>query len=561
MGILASDNLWAGIDVGRHLAYFSPEVALICTMLAIVATPIVLGRDARTIGAVAAVGIIVSGILAVRVAMLTSAEGPLSGLTTTPSAGMLVADNIAAFFKILLIVFLGGVTYLWWLGSAPTERDAVEFFILLIGSALGMALMVSTTNLLMMVVAIEMASLPSFAIVGFNKRNAKSAEASLKYMVFGAISAAVMVYGVSLLYGLTGSLEMGVVAGGIIDGLVWDENKLLTGVAMLCVLAGVGFKISAVPFHFWCPDVFEGAKIEVTTWLSVASKAAGLILLLRMVQVLCGAVDVAQGMDVLRPVAWGIGLMAIVTCTCANFAAYQQTSVKRLLAYSSIAHAGYMLMAAAVFLHPEQLYLIKDDAASGLIAHPGASALLAYVLIYLFMNLGAFGVVALVSWQTGSDHIKEFTGLMRRAPWLAVPMIVCLVSLIGLPPFAGFIGKWWVLVALAQQGRFLRDAQAGNLLGWVLIVTAVLNTLFSLYYYLRIVVRMSLQDDDRPSFAPPIGGLALVNACAVALLALFVLAGPLKKTTDRFALDAFDPHAMTQTISASAEGLADADSK
>jgi NADH-quinone oxidoreductase subunit N len=184
-----------------------------------------------------------------------------------------------------------------------------------------------------------------------------------------------------------------------------------------------------------------------------------------------------------------------------------------------------MMMAAAVFLHPA-----SRDHASGL------TALLAYIIIYFFMNLGAFGVTALVAWDSGTDRIEAFNGLIRRAPWLAVPMVICLMSLVGLPPFAGFIGKWWVLVAL------------GNLdspLGWFLIIAAVLNTLISLYYYLRIVVQMTLRDDGRAVVHSPIGGIALVNLCAVALLALFVWAQPLQSVADRFSRGLFEATAAT----------------
>jgi NADH-quinone oxidoreductase subunit N len=217
-----------------------------------------------------------------------------------------------------------------------------------------------------------------------------------------------------------------------------------------------------------------------------------------------------------------------------NFAAYQQRSVKRLLAYSSIAHAGYMLMAAAVFIHP---------AAEGHAA--GLSALLIYVVIYLFMNLGAFGVTALVAWDAGTDSIEAFSGLARRAPWLAVPMVVCLMSLVGLPPLAGFLGKWWILLAL------------GNLettLGWFLVIAAVLNTLFSLYYYVRIVVQMTLRDEGLPEPSASPGGVALVNLCAVALLALFVFAQPLKNAADRFSKGLNPTHA---TLPALRSAMAD----
>jgi len=452
-------------------------------------------------------------VFAIRVAKAVNGGG-VSGLSTQPGAGLLIVDNLSAGFQILLIAFLAAVTYLWWIGSARSERNAPEFFVLLIGSALGMALMVSSTNLLAIVIAIETASLPSYAIVGFDKRDRLGAEASLKYMIFGAVSAAIMLYGASLLYGLVGSLSVAEVARYTVGQLANGENRLLTMAGLLCFFAGIGFKISAVPFHFWCPDAFEGAKIEVTTWLSVVSKAAGLILLTRLVMIFCSAVSGPLAMSILEPLAWTIGVVAAVSCTVGNFAAYKQRSVKRLLAYSSIAHAGYMMMAAAVFIHPST---------------PGATAaltaLLVYVAIYFFMNLGAFGVTALVSRAAGTDDIDAFTGLARRAPWVAVPMVVCLMSLVGLPPLAGFIGKWWVLVALGAQH---------NTLGWFLVIAAVLNTLFSLYFYMRIVVQMTLRDDGRPELDAPLGGVAMVNLCALALVLMFLFAQPLRSTADRF---------------------------
>ncbi len=551
------------MDAARDLPRLAPELALIATMLGIVAAPILLGRGARTIAAVAAVGIATAIWMVIRTAGMVEANGPMSALTPDPNGGMIVVDSIAVFYKFLLLIFLAGVTYLWWIGSADQERDAPEFFILLIGSALGMALMAGTTNLLMMAVAIETASLPSYAIVGFNKRDAKAAEASLKYMVFGAISAAAMLYGISLIYGLTGSLEMATVAPAVIDALS-GGNALLTGIALLLILAGVAFKISAVPFHFWCPDAFEGAKIEVTTWLSVASKAAGLLLLWRLVNAFCSAVPTPQAMTVIRPLAWGIGIMAIITATWANFAAYQQTSVKRLLAYSSIAHAGYMLMAVAVLIHPDDLLIDLSFRELGSFPHPGVSALLAYLVIYLFMNLGAFGVVALVNWDCGNDNIESFNGLIRRAPVLAVSLVLCLVSMVGLPPLAGFVGKWWILVALAEQAAdpisraalTMPDGQIVNTLGWTLITAAVLNTLFSLYYYMRLVVEMTLKDDGRPRVGAPLGGTVLAGACASLLIVLFVLVGPLKTQTDKYATRPFDPTRVTRVAGDAPPALA-----
>jgi NADH-quinone oxidoreductase subunit N len=517
---MLAQNLWEGIDVSGQLWAFSPLIALVCTMLAVVVCPIIVGRGPRIIGSVVVAGIVITFILAFQVAHMVS-DGGITGLTTETRSGMLVADNMAVWFQGVLLIFLLGITALWWIGSAPTERDAPEFFVLLLGSALGMCLMVSTSNLLMVVVAIETASLPSYALVGFNKRDRIGAEASLKYMVFGAICAALMLYGVSLLYGVCGSLEMSAVAEHVVRRIARPPFPVLTATALFCLLAGIAFKVSAVPFHFWCPDAFEGAKIEVTTWLSVVSKAAGLLLLTRFVLHFCAAVQQEQAMNLLSPFAWTLGILASITCTVGNFAAYRQQSVKRLLAYSSIAHAGYMMMTTAVFLYP---------GVEG--SNAGVSALLFYVLIYMVMNLGAFGVTAFVVWGTGSDRIESFTGLGRRAPWLAVPMIICLMSLLGIPPFAGFVAKWWLLIALGKLG-----GTTGWLgyLGWVLVVVAVINTLISLYYYVRVVIQMALRDERAEPVESPISGLSLVNVCAVLLLVMFVFAQPIKKRADAFA--------------------------
>lgn len=511
--LLAQTNLWNAFDVGRDLFLFSPMLAMIGTMLLIVACPIVIGRSPRTIFAAAAFGLAVTFVLAWRVAGAVGV-GATSGFSAEPFLGLLVVDNLAIGFQLLLIVFLAGVSLLWWMGSSDTERNAPEFFILLIGSALGMSLMVSTANVLMMVIAIEMASIPSYAIVGFDKRDRIGAEASLKYMIFGAVCAAIMLYGTSLIYGLVGSLSMTDIAAYTVAQMSGGPNQILLGVALFCMFVGVAFKISAVPFHFWCPDAFQGAKIEVTTWLSVASKAAGLVLLARFVSIVCAAVPSPFSMNLLAPLAWTIGTVAAATATFGNFAAYKQQSVKRMLAYSSIAHAGYMMMAAAIFIHP-------SASASG----EALTALLTYIVIYMFMNLCAFGVTAMVSWDAGTDDIEAFSGLFRRAPWLAVPMIIALMSLVGMPPMAGFVGKWWILLALGQTG---------TLLGWGLVVVAAVNTLISLYYYMRIVVQMVLRDQGKSRVAAPLSGLALVNICAVMLFVLFFATGSLKERIGEF---------------------------
>ncbi|MCH7994830.1 MAG: cation:dicarboxylase symporter family transporter [Planctomycetes bacterium] len=312
MNVIAATDYWANIPIGEHLWLVSPMIVLVCTMLAVVTCPILVGRRTRTITGVVAIGVIVAFVMAIRVAMQV-ADGGTSGLSTVSGSGMLIIDNLSAGYQLLMLGFLGCVIGLWWIGSAATERDAPEFFVLLLGSALGMVLMVSTSNLLMIVMAIEMASLPSYALVSFNKRDRAGAEGGLKYMIFGAICAAIMLYGASLLYGLAGSLNFADIAKMVALSFAGGgRDVVLVSVALLCFFAGVAFKISAVPFHFWCPDAFQAAKIEVTTWLSVVSKAAGLILLVRLVAIFCGTVGAAGLMHTVEPIAWGIAIVAAI---------------------------------------------------------------------------------------------------------------------------------------------------------------------------------------------------------------------------------------------------------
>jgi NADH-quinone oxidoreductase subunit N len=381
-------------------------------------------------------------------------------------------------------------------------------------------LMVGTLNLLVIVVAIEMASLPSYAIVASDKGSRLGAEASLKYVMLGAASAAIMVYGVSLLYGRFGTLDLPTIAARIAQTPA--DADLVFWLGLLALGVGIAFKIAAVPMHLWCPDVFEGAPIEVTTWLSVASKAAGLGLLLRIVNTF--SVVPALTAAVL-PLSWAVGVLAAVTCTVGNLAALRQESVKRILAYSSIAHAGYMLMAGAILIAP---------AGGSLQTSAAMAAVAAYLLVYVTMNVGAFGATALVAWQTGSDHLSSFTGLGRRAPWIALPMAVCLFSLVGLPPLGGFAAKWFLLVALGKSAAVQPWL-------WALVTIAVLNTALSLYYYVRIIRQMFLTEDPAlPAVHAPAGGLVMVNACAVLLLLLGTLwFSPLGQRAERFATGLF----------------------
>lgn len=511
-------SIW--VPSAQDLRLFSPEFALIGTLVALLVVPLFAGRGRYISAAIALLGALAALLLtgAVRPQVAGAGTGVLS---TDAGAPMLIADNFAIFFKLFLMLFLALVTGLWLIGSVQRgggeHANAPEFFVLLITSALGMALMVGTLNLLVILIAIEMASLPSYAIVAVDKRSRLGAEASIKYVLFGAGTASVMVYGASLLYGAFGTLDIPTIATRLEAG----GAGVVAMLGLFGLLVGIGFKISAVPFHFWCPDVFEGAPIEVTTWLSVASKAAGLGLLLRIVYALGGTPTLAVS---LAPLAMGIGVIASITCTVGNLAALRQDSVKRMLAYSSIAHAGYMMMAAAIFLQPGDTPWMNV----------GLAAVIAYVFVYLMMNLGAFGVTAMVVWRTGSDRMAEFTGLGRRAPWLALPMAVCLFSLVGLPPLGGFAAKWWLLIALGRAASMQPWL-------WALVLVAVINTAVSLYYYARVIRQMYLVDDAaRPPLAAPAAGVTMVNLCAVMLLLLgTLLVGTLGEQSNTYASNLF----------------------
>lgn len=514
MNLLPLAKMW--MPTGQDMVYIQPLLGFVATIVAILIAALLVGRNWRVTGTIAVLGALGTAVLCLR-DFDTREPANWGGLAPAGAAPMLIVDQFSLFFIFLVSLFLAGVTGLWYLGQTANQpetlarkHDAVEFFVLFIGSALGMSLMVSTTNLLMVVLAVEMASLPSYALAGFRKKHRLAAEASLKYVLFGSITSAIMIYGSSLLYGRYQTLDL-VQIGSRIAAETANGLPLITGVALCAVLVGIAFKVSAVPFHFWCPDVFEGASIEVTTWLSVASKAAGLGLMLRLMAAITATPDAVYALT--SSVSLAIAVMAAITCTVGNFAAFKQTNLKRLLAFSSIAHAGYMLMAVAIIWHPATG---RADA-----AHPGFAALAAYLVVYLFMNLGAFGVVAMVYWETGKETIDGMYGLIRRQPVLAITMTICLFSLIGLPPLGGFMAKLWLIAALWDSN-----------LAWLVIV-AVANTAISLYYYVRIIRAMMMVDDGQPAVRAPLLGQALTIVCAIAILLTGTLyAGRLKDFAD-----------------------------
>ncbi|MDB5291239.1 MAG: NADH-quinone oxidoreductase subunit [Phycisphaerales bacterium] len=501
------------IPNAAELRPFAAELWLIATIVAVLLAPFFTPRKSNGICGI----VTLAGLGAGLVTLLF--VGPAAGESVNRLRPMLVADGVAYYWKALLLLFTIGVVLMWFSTTAREmhEGDGPEFFTLLLGATLGMALMGSAANLLMVFVAIETASLPSYVLAGFRKTHRVGAEASLKYVLFGAAASSIMVYGMSFLYGLYGTLRVygteidGRHVAGLAEAVAHSTGGgALLAVAVFGLIVGIGFKISAVPFHFWCPDVFEGAGIDVSAFLSVASKGAGLVLLLRLLV----AIGAAQGFEPtpgLMGIAAVIGALGALTATVGNLSAFAQNNIKRLLAYSSIAHAGYMLCAVSLLVRNKP----GVDPAS-----QAGPALLVYLAVYMIMNLGAFTVAGLVYRKTAGEDLSTYAGLGRRSPLLAACMAMCLVSLIGLPPLAGFTAKFNVMAVLGSNGGWW----------WLLVAAIGVNTVLSLYYYARVIRLMYMADSDEPAFTPPPVGAALSVACAAILVVMLVASGPLLRS-------------------------------
>jgi NADH-quinone oxidoreductase subunit N len=462
--------------------------------------------------------------------------------------GMLVYDSMTVFFRLFLVAFAFLFVILVRMTGLADKQDGQDFYTLLLGSTLGMCLMASANHLMTVFLAVEMASVPSYVMAGILKGRRRAGEAALKYAVYGAGAAGVMLYGISLLAGLLGTAHLPTIAAKLIDmdlpgKIASDEggsHMMVLALAALMIMVGLAFKLSAVPFHFWCPDVFEGASAEVDAFLSVASKGAAMALLLRVaLGVSAGGGEAASAageptahrnipvqtvallqeattqapttetqpaaaQEPLAPVRTFIvrllAIIAAVTCTFGNLTAYGQTNIKRLLAYSTIAHAGYMMMAVAAAVQ-----LVGTDVTG---AQEAVAALLFYLVVYVFMNLGAFAIVAFLRNTIGSEEIADYAGLVRSAPVIAVALTTILVSLIGLPPLAGFIGKFYIFYALVEAGGPWMIA---------LLVIAGINTAVSLVYYLRVAKTVCIDAEPETHRHASIGLLPAAYVLAISL--------------------------------------------
>ncbi len=486
--------------------------------------------------------------------------------------GMLVYDPFSIFVRSVLLAFAFLFAVFTKLSGIPDREDGPDIYTLVLGSTLGMCMMASANHLLMVFMAVEMASVPSYVLAGMLKGRRVGSEAALKYSIYGAGAAGVMLYGISLVSGLLNTAHLPTIALELADRLpsMPASELMVLVLGGLMIMVGLAFKLSAVPFHFWCPDVFEGATAEVNAFLSVASKAAALALLVRVAIGFGGIApegvapgerslavanqgrlpateslaqlattdglfsfapeDEAQpsfsdhvtgaaaeeghtggshtGADASTPLlsannglaksrdflAKLIALLAVVSCTFGNLAAYGQANIKRLMAYSTIAHAGYMMMPV-----PAMLVLMNYDSR---LAESTIAGLSVYIVVYLFMSLGAFAIIAFLRNAMRSEMIADYAGLIRRCPITVVCFVLILFSLIGLPPLAGFVGKFAIFAGLVDAYRVSLGAGEPATFLMVMLIAGGLNTAISLVYYLRVakVMTMDPEPEDRQPF-------------------------------------------------------------
>jgi len=512
----------------RSIPFFSAELCLSATIVLLLLFRVT-GIDRWLSPVLTAVVGSCAALIFVILQYTGAGEGSVFGpppAATDPDrfffTGLMVQDYFSIFFRAFLAGFLMLTVALTSLTGIPDEEDGPDFYCLLIGGTIGMMIMAGANNLLMLFIGVEMASVPSYAMVGFLKGRKPSSEAALKYVIYGAGAAGVMLYGISLLAGTLGTGDFSLIAERL--SVAADQQPLTLSVpavrtivlGTLLVLVGLAFKLSLVPFHFWCPDAFEGAPAEVAGFLSVASKAGAFALLVRFCLALTGTPG--QPVPLMESIGIGIGVIACISTTFGNLAAYAQNNLKRLLAYSTIAHAGYMVMAVAammVLASGESVMLEGQSADAGDAATRAISGLLYYLVVYLFMNLGAFAVVAMVRNYTYSEDISGVKGLVSQSPVLCVTMLICFFSLVGLPPFGGFFAKLQIFLSLMNAGQL-------HWFMYVVLAFGAINTLFSLFYYLRVLKAMFIE--ERPADARPVSiRFASWDGVFVSTLALFVL--------------------------------------
>ncbi len=477
-----------------NLALFKPEIALAATAVLVILLDLFI-KQKYVIRYLSLAGLVVAGVFAV---LLWGGDSPAL------FNNMLAADSFAVFFKLLFL----GIAFLVILGSTDYENKFAnfksEYYALILLSTLGMMLMASATDLISIFIALELTSVSLYVLVSLLK-DKKSTEAALKYLLLGAVASAVLLYGMALVFGATGQTQLAAIAQSLQalpDSTPLGNPAFYVGIVLM--IAGFGFKIAAVPFQMWVPDVYEGAPTTITAYLSVGSKAAGFAVILRVF-------FSAFGTPFTISHDWGIifAVLAVITMIVGNVAAIPQTNIKRMLGYSSIAQAGYLMVGLATF------GLAMSSTALG------ESGLLFFLVSYALTNLGAFIAVIIISNKINSDNIADYAGMGKRSPLLALALTLCLVSLIGIPPAAGFMAKFYIFTLAAQHGLL-----------WLVIIAAI-NSVISAYYYLRVVKVMwfgeAASKEKVPSSIAPKVALVI---CCLGVLLLGIIPGLMMKLSE-----------------------------
>lgn len=457
------------MNVAESIKYILPEIVLLNFALAI----LIIGLFIKKRNAL--------GILSLAAIAAATLYLPQSYKASSPLFfNLLLNDPFSEFFKEISLLIAGAVILISMGYRALSDEDCGEYYFLLLIVTIAMMLVVSSNNLLMIYIALEMVSMISYVLVGFLKRDVLSSEGALKYFLFGALATGVMLYGISFIYGLFGTTDLSLISEILSKNQI---NNLAAIISLILILAGFAFKCALVPFHMWVPDAYQGAPTPVTAFISVGPKAVGFAVLVRVF---------LKNFFPLFP-NWVDLIMAIsiLTMTVGNVIAISQTNIKRMLGYSSIAQAGYILIGFTVG------------------TSLGIEGILFYILAYALMNLGAFGCVVLISRSTKSDEIEDYAGLYKRDPLSAFMLTLFLLSLAGIPPLAGFLGKFLVFAA-AIESKF-----------YLLAIAGVINSVIALYYYIRVVKYMYLEEPKaiRAESKP----IALQVALMLALIGILIV--------------------------------------
>ena len=470
------------INYAQMLQLALPEVIVAITALIVLAIDLLFLRQYRTrVRFAVAAGLASIGCAAAILQLL------LSRAQTSVLDGMLVANPLTHLVQIALLI-LTIFTLLLSVDSTFTEHVG-EFVLLILAATIGMMFLAGSHNILVIFISLELLSLSLYILTAFDKRSARSSEAALKYFLFGGMSAAFLLFGFSLLYGLSNSTSLTRIASAIHGQSL---NPLLI-IAIVTTVIGLGFKVAAFPLHFWAPDVYQGAPVPSAAFIASGSKVASFFIFFQMMVIgFAGVEGTAVWLHFTPGWVSVIAVVAALSMVFGNLVAIVQSSVRRLLAYSAIAHAGYMLL--ALLSHTQQ----------------SLAALLYYVVTYALATLGAFGVIAIVEKQTGGDHLSNFDGLSRRAPVLSICLFIFLLSLAGIPPLAGFFGKFYLFVSV------LAAAQGSMGLLW-LVILAIAMSAVSLYYYLQVLKRMYV--------ASPPAGEDEIQAPVLSQVVIILLAG------------------------------------